>query len=91
MTSNEATEMINNVQVPAAGDGDHGAISVSIQDTVAVAASTQEAQQSNHEGIVDPLDEDILSGRGAKVNARPGNKKFRALCFAQKQVSSVVK
>ena len=31
-----------------------------------------------------PLDADVISGRGAKVNARPGNQKFRALCFAQK-------
>lgn len=34
--------------------------------------------------IREPSDPDVLSGRGASVNAHPGNKKFRALCFARK-------
>jgi len=28
---------------------------------------------------------DVLSGRGASINTRPGNKKFRALCFVRKR------
>jgi hypothetical protein len=32
----------------------------------------------------EPLEDDIIGGRGAKVNGRPGNKRFRALCFARK-------
>lgn len=32
----------------------------------------------------DPHAVDVLSGRGASVNAHPGNKRFRALCFARK-------
>ena len=31
--------------------------------------------------VWEPLDLDILSGRGAKVNLHPGNARFRALCF----------
>jgi hypothetical protein len=36
------------------------------------------------EPIEDPAEMDVLSGRGAAVNSRPGNRKFRALCFAHK-------
>lgn len=31
-----------------------------------------------------PNEFDVLSGRGALVNAHPGNKKFRAVCFSRK-------
>jgi hypothetical protein len=34
--------------------------------------------------IWEPADADVLSGRGASVNAHGGNKKFRALCFVRK-------
>jgi hypothetical protein len=34
--------------------------------------------------IFEPAEPDILSGRGASVNAHGGNKKFRALCFLRK-------
>lgn len=34
--------------------------------------------------IWEPAPPDVLSGRGASVNAHPGNKKFRALCFVRK-------
>jgi hypothetical protein len=34
--------------------------------------------------IWEPADMDVLSGRGASVNAHNGNKKFRALCFSRK-------
>ena len=34
--------------------------------------------------IWEPADNDVLSGRGASVNAHNGNKKFRAICFARK-------
>jgi hypothetical protein len=34
--------------------------------------------------IWEPASTDVLSGRGASVNAHPGNKKFRALCFSRK-------
>ncbi|CAJ1954774.1 unnamed protein product [Cylindrotheca closterium] len=46
---------------------------------VEVAAPEDEAN-----AIWEPAPPDILSGRGASVNAHPGNKKFRALCFARK-------
>jgi hypothetical protein len=36
------------------------------------------------ECIWEPAENDVLSGRGASVNSQPGNKKFRALCFARK-------
>lgn len=34
--------------------------------------------------IWEPAEFDVLSGRGASVNAHGGNKKFRAYCFARK-------
>jgi hypothetical protein len=34
--------------------------------------------------IWEPNPQDVLSGRGAQVNAHPGNKTFRAMCFARK-------
>lgn len=42
--------------------------------------------EEDDEGAVgwEPLDMDIISGRGAAVNAHLGNKKFRAYCFARK-------
>jgi hypothetical protein len=36
--------------------------------------------------IWEPADPDVLSGRGASVNAHPGNKKFRAFCFSRKHL-----
>ena len=33
--------------------------------------------------VWEPNDQDVLSGRGASVNAHGGNKTFRALCFAR--------
>jgi hypothetical protein len=44
----------------------------------------QEEEEELGEPIEDPADMDVLSGRGAAVNSRPGNRKFRALCFAHK-------
>lgn len=35
-------------------------------------------------GFAEPMEHDILNGRGASVNAHSGNKKFRALCFSRK-------
>jgi hypothetical protein len=32
----------------------------------------------------EPLEDDIIGGRGAAVNGRKGNMRFRALCFARK-------
>lgn len=42
----------------------------------------EEIDEAN--AIWEPAPPDVLSGRGASVNAHPGNKKFRALCFARK-------
>lgn len=46
----------------------------------AEAATTKKELNS----IWEPADMDVLSGRGASINAHQGNKKFRALCFARK-------
>ena len=35
-------------------------------------------------GIWEPSESDVLCGRGASVNSNPGNKRFRANCFAHK-------
>jgi len=43
-----------------------------------------EAAEDDANAIWEPAPPDVLSGRGASVNAHPGNKKFRALCFARK-------
>lgn len=52
----------------------------------ASAATTVEAapEEDDANAIWEPAPQDVLSGRGASVNAHPGNKKFRALCFARK-------
>lgn len=41
-------------------------------------------EEDDANAIWEPAPPDVLSGRGASVNAHPGNKKFRALCFARK-------
>jgi hypothetical protein len=46
------------------------------------ASKITEENESNE--LWEPAEYDVLSGRGAHVNAHPGNKKFRALCFARK-------
>lgn len=43
-----------------------------------------EEEEELGEPIEYPAEMDVLSGRGAAVNSRPGNRKFRALCFAHK-------
>jgi len=55
-------------------------------EEVAVAAKQELAVEEEVEVPViwEPNDADVLSGRGASVNAHGGNKKFRALCFARK-------
>mmetsp|Transcript_20279 Transcript_20279/g.49721 ORF Transcript_20279/g.49721 Transcript_20279/m.49721 type:complete len:418 (-) Transcript_20279:112-1365(-) len=50
--------------------------------TVETAVAAAEEDDAN--AIWEPAPPDVLSGRGASVNAHPGNKKFRALCFARK-------
>lgn len=56
-------------------------------ETLAVADGIAAPSCPTHtHAILHPLENDVLTGRGAKVNARPGNQKFRALCFAQKAV-----
>jgi len=42
------------------------------------------APEEDVNAIWEPAAPDVLSGRGASVNAHPGNKKFRALCFVRK-------
>jgi hypothetical protein len=42
------------------------------------------AEEDDANAIWEPAPPDVLSGRGASVNAHPGNKKFRALCFVRK-------
>ena len=48
------------------------------------AAVEAAAPEDDAHAIWEPAPPDVLSGRGASVNAHPGNKKFRALCFARK-------
>jgi len=65
------------------------ASSVSISDKKKESESTTStqataAQEAN--AIWEPLEHDVLSGRGALVNAHTGNKNFRALCFARKSL-----
>jgi hypothetical protein len=43
-----------------------------------------EEPEDDAAAIWEPAEADVLSGRGASVNAHGGNKKFRALCFARK-------
>ena len=43
-----------------------------------------EEPEDDAEAIWEPAEPDVLSGRGASVNAHGGNKKFRALCFCRK-------
>lgn len=50
----------------------------------AAPATAVEAAEDDANAIWEPAPPDVLSGRGASVNAHPGNKKFRALCFARK-------
>jgi outer membrane biosynthesis protein TonB len=47
-------------------------------------ASKPEVEEVEIPAIWEPNDPDVLSGRGASVNAHGGNKKFRALCFRRK-------
>ena len=47
-------------------------------------SSTEEQEQDPTAFVLEPAEMDILSGRGASVNACQGNKRFRALCFARK-------
>ena len=51
-------------------------------------AKSEEAKPAEAEetgpAVWEPKDQDVLSGRGASVNAHAGNKKFRALCFSRK-------
>jgi hypothetical protein len=49
---------------------------------LAVEPVVEEEDTAN--AIWEPAHPDVLSGRGASVNAHKGNKKFRALCFARK-------
>ncbi|CAB9525941.1 expressed unknown protein [Seminavis robusta] len=45
----------------------------------------QEDEENMHTSTSTTIHEDdIIGGRGAKVNGRPGNKRFRALCFSRK-------
>jgi hypothetical protein len=61
-----------------------------LNDDGCVAADKEDPEASVEEGegaTWEPAESDVLSGRGASVNAHQGNKKFRALCFARKPVS----
>ena len=49
----------------------------------------EEAEEEQTNPIWEPLEYDIISGRGALANAHEGNKKFRALCFARKALFEV--
>lgn len=44
----------------------------------------KEEDDDPRSAIWEPAEPDVLSGRGASVNAHGGNKKFRGLCFARK-------
>ena len=52
--------------------------------TTAPAAAHQELQVVESGAIWEPREYDVISGRGAVVNAHTGNRTFRALCFARK-------
>ena len=67
------------------------------QDSLPRANEQQQQQQPDDEDLAirtdpnvtiepiwDPHELDVLTGRGAMVNANLGNKKFRSLCFARK-------
>eukprot|EP00980_Cylindrotheca_fusiformis_P019564 scaffold6784_cov108-Cylindrotheca_fusiformis.AAC.6 len=61
------------------------------KEAASVSPSTEEKkeeppapEEDDANAIWEPAPPDVLSGRGASVNAHPGNKKFRALCFARK-------
>ena len=59
---------------------------VTDQAAVTAAGETSEKKEGEDENPViwDPTEFDVLSGRGASVNAHGGNKKFRAYCFSRK-------
>lgn len=46
--------------------------------------SSDEKKEPEDGGMWEYAEYDVLCGRGAKVNSRPGNKKFRAACFVRK-------
>jgi hypothetical protein len=50
----------------------------------ATATTTTATTEESLPAVWEPHDADVLSGRGASVNAHGGNKKFRALCFCRK-------
>lgn len=57
------------------------------KDMKASAAVAVAAAAVDEPGAIwEPADPDVLSGRGASVNAHQGNKKFRALCFSRKHL-----
>jgi hypothetical protein len=60
--------------------------SARIAETIIAAEEMRvaEEEEESRPAIWEPAEEDVLSGRGASVNAHGGNKKFRALCFARK-------
>jgi hypothetical protein len=61
------------------------ALSYSYSTETSNAFKGEDTLKAEEEGSIwEPAENDVLSGRGASVNAHPGNKKFRALCFARK-------
>lgn len=56
--------------------------------TVQIAAPAHHVSSERKDGMPllcdSPAPYDVLCGRGASVNGHPGNRKFRALCFARK-------
>ena len=74
------------VAIPAepAADGAEGDSKKDAATAAAEAAAETAPEEDDANAIWEPAPQDVLSGRGASVNAHPGNKKFRALCFARK-------
>jgi hypothetical protein len=54
------------------------------KEEVVFQATSKTTEEDEANELWEPAEYDVLSGRGANVNAHPGNKKFRALCFARK-------
>lgn len=56
----------------------------SAQVELSAVETEKESQAVEPEAIWEPREHDVISGRGAMVNAHRGNRNFRALCFARK-------
>jgi hypothetical protein len=91
-TPSEPDKVGETTEKPAA-NADEGAKAMEIDDKPAEGETKpevkldeggEEPEDDLLEAIWEPAEPDVLSGRGASVNAHGGNKKFRALCFVRK-------